>query len=245
MVNTFAGMGAHQSARSKTVEWLTPPHILRALGPFDLDPCSPINRPWDTADRHLTIEDNGLIEAWHGRVWLNPPYSRRVIRRWMARMAEHAHGTALIFARTETLHFNHSVWPCATALLFLFGRINFHYVDGVQAKANAGAPTVLIAYGQEDADRLLDSGITGKFVPLQMPRLFAVALASEPSTWAEIIADIMRGRGPVHLDVLYRAVADHPKTRDNAHWRAKVRQILQQGSFDRRGNGIWEDARLS
>ena len=33
-------------------EWLTPPHILRRLGPFDLDPCAPINRPWE--DRKST-----------------------------------------------------------------------------------------------------------------------------------------------------------------------------------------------
>lgn len=25
--------------------WLTPPHILDALGPFDLDPCAPDPRP--------------------------------------------------------------------------------------------------------------------------------------------------------------------------------------------------------
>ena len=41
-------------------EWLTPPHILRRLGPFDLDPCAPINRPWDTAEHHYTIEDDGI-----------------------------------------------------------------------------------------------------------------------------------------------------------------------------------------
>ena len=30
-------------------EWLTPPYVLDALGEFDLDPCSPVVRPWDTA----------------------------------------------------------------------------------------------------------------------------------------------------------------------------------------------------
>lgn len=55
-------------------EWLTPPSILKALGDFDLDPCSPINRPWDTAKKHYTIEDNGLNKKWEGRVWCNPPY---------------------------------------------------------------------------------------------------------------------------------------------------------------------------
>src|SRR5690606_23631834 len=41
--NTFAGMGAHQSARSETDTWFTPPAIVDALGgvdSFDLDPCS-------------------------------------------------------------------------------------------------------------------------------------------------------------------------------------------------------------
>ena len=35
------GVGTHQSAAMKNDEWLTPPHVLRALGPFDLDPCAP------------------------------------------------------------------------------------------------------------------------------------------------------------------------------------------------------------
>lgn len=29
--------------------WLTPPHIIEALGPFDLDPCCPPTMPWRTA----------------------------------------------------------------------------------------------------------------------------------------------------------------------------------------------------
>ena len=35
-------------------EWLTPPDIIKALGEFDLDPSSPINRPWETAKKHYT-----------------------------------------------------------------------------------------------------------------------------------------------------------------------------------------------
>lgn len=30
-------------------EWLTPPEIVQSLGSFDLDPCSPIARPWPFA----------------------------------------------------------------------------------------------------------------------------------------------------------------------------------------------------
>ena len=42
MINKRKGIGGHQSANMRTEEWLTPPEILKPLGEFDLDPCSPI-----------------------------------------------------------------------------------------------------------------------------------------------------------------------------------------------------------
>ena len=69
-------LSGHQSAKMKNDEWLTPPEILRALGPFDLDPCAPIARPWETAATHYTAEDDGLSKPWAGRVWCNPPFGR-------------------------------------------------------------------------------------------------------------------------------------------------------------------------
>ena len=90
------GMGVHQSSRMLNDEWLTPPEILGALGNFDLDPCSPIIRPWDTAARHYSIEDNGLQQPWVGRVWLNPPYGRET-GVWLQRLADHGNGIALAY----------------------------------------------------------------------------------------------------------------------------------------------------
>lgn len=43
------GISSLRSARADTDEWLTPPQLLKCLGPFDLDPCSPVDRPWPTA----------------------------------------------------------------------------------------------------------------------------------------------------------------------------------------------------
>ena len=63
----ITGMGGHQSARMQKDEWLTPPEIIKALGPFDLDPCAPVVRPWDTAKIHYTTTDNGLQREWRGR----------------------------------------------------------------------------------------------------------------------------------------------------------------------------------
>jgi hypothetical protein len=130
----FAGIGGHHSHKAGTVEWLTPPSIIAALGPFDLDPCAPESQPYPTAARTFTRRDNGLLQAWKGRVWLNPPYTNGEIAAWLARLAEHGEGTALIFARTETDAFFSHVWERASALLFMRGRINFHYPDGTRAK---------------------------------------------------------------------------------------------------------------
>lgn len=165
------GMGSHQSAQMLKDEWLTPPEIIDALGgpeSFDLDPCAPITRPWPMAKEHYTIADNGLLKPWHGRVWFNPPYGGpNIVGPWMRRMADHGHGTTLIFARTETALFFETVWKRATALLFLEGRLYFHHVDGTRAAANAGAPSVLIAYGEDDAATLCDCNVPGHFIRLR------------------------------------------------------------------------------
>lgn len=165
------GMGSHQSASMLKDEWLTPPEIIKALGgpeSFDFDPCSPINRTWPTAKLHYTIADNGLLKLWKGRGWFNPPYGGpQIVGPWMRRIAEHGEGIVLIFARTETALFFETVWKKATALLFIEGRLYFHHVDGKRAAANAGAPSVLIAYGDHDAEILRDCGIPGQFVSLR------------------------------------------------------------------------------
>lgn len=146
-------MGGHQSAVMLKDEWLTPPHIIKALGGFDLDPCAPINRPWDMANCHYTIEDNGLVQPWFGRVWCNPPYGLEAAL-WLERLADHGNGIALIFARTETRMFFEHVWRKADAVCFIDGRLHFHHVDGTRAKANGGAPSCLVAYGNNNVTAL-------------------------------------------------------------------------------------------
>jgi hypothetical protein len=140
-------------------EWLTPPEILRALGPFDLDPCAPVVRPWPMAGRHYTTEDNGLLAPW-----CNPPYGSEGAA-WLAKCADHGHAIALIFARTETSAFFEHIWKRATCLLFLRGRLSFHHVNGDKG-GTAGAPSVLVAYGDTAAERLRNCGLKGALVDL-------------------------------------------------------------------------------
>ncbi len=264
----FSGIGGHHSPRAGTVEWLTPPRIITTLGPFDLDPCAPIAQPYPTARETFTILDDGLFMPWRGDVWLNPPYENVEIERWLAKMALHNRGCALIFARTETEAFRRHVWNGATALLFMFGRINFHvgegfsrisYRDGrtVRGKTfnagdeydrNAGAPTVLCAYGMKATDRLAECGIEGAFVPRLIPRSVLVSIFPTTNegekidmTWREALGNYFASQaGPVRLEDLYRVFSRHPKATGNRNFDAKLRQQLQRGPYRRVGRGLWE-----
>lgn len=160
-----AGLSRHERGDNEKDEWLTPPDLLAKLGPFDLDPCSPVVRPWPTAERHFTWKDNGLVKPWSGRVWCNPPYGPEASR-WLGRLAEHGNGIALIFARTETDAWFSHIWPRAAAVLFLRGRLTFCHVSGQRGACSAGTPSALIAYGQLNAEILRTCGLDGAYVPL-------------------------------------------------------------------------------
>ncbi len=147
-------------------EWLTPKWVTDTLGPFDLDPCSPgSRRPWDTALVHFDEAADGLRAPWFGRVWCNPPYGRETFK-WLDKLADHASGIGLIFARTETEGFHRSVWGRADAVFFLKGRLKFCTVDG-KPSGPANAPSCLVAYGAAEVIRLRDCGFSGKLVVLK------------------------------------------------------------------------------
>ena len=60
-------------------EWYTPPHIselvIQVLGQISLDPCADEGKHI-RAVQHYTAPDDGLIQEWNGRVFMNPPYSQ-------------------------------------------------------------------------------------------------------------------------------------------------------------------------
>jgi hypothetical protein len=77
-------------------EWYTPAILFNQLGViFDLDVAAPkSNKGHVPADRKYTIEDDGLIQPWIGRVWMNPPYSKPAP--WIDKWLSHGNGIALL-----------------------------------------------------------------------------------------------------------------------------------------------------
>lgn len=148
-----------------TDEWYTPQNVISALGEFDLNPCAPVNPLWQTAKTMYNKNDDGLSQAWHGRVWLNPPYSRPLIEQFIRKMSTHGNGIALLFNRCDNKMFHDIIFPTATAMKFLRRRIRFYRPDGIQG-ASPGCGSVLIAWGEDNALKIRDCNLEGKYIRL-------------------------------------------------------------------------------
>lgn len=153
-----------QTGNNRTDEWYTPREIVEALGKFDLDPCAPCPGFY-TAKKCYDRFDDGMKQEWRGRVWLNPPYSHPLIDKFVKRMAEHGNGIALLFDRMDSALWHDVIFPTADAMLVMRGRIGFMRPDGTQAP-KGGCGSVFVAWGEDNAERLRNCGIEGKFIRL-------------------------------------------------------------------------------
>jgi len=117
-------------------DYLTPPQIIKALGPFDLDPACPPNMPWKTAKKMLTKEDDGLLDKWwkyKARVWNNPPYSR--VWPWAQRLAWHVDvnggsGHFLVTSKSTGTRSGQLMLRTADSAFFVGGRWQFYLPSG-------------------------------------------------------------------------------------------------------------------
>jgi hypothetical protein len=130
--------------KGATDVWLTPLEIVDSLGFFDLDPCG--ESFYNTAKKIYT--ENGLVNSWFGRIWLNPPYSEVGI--WLDRLYDQTNhgcsGVALVFNRSDTKWFQKHIALCTSAFLPA-GRIKF-LTKNLDVKGNAGAPSIFLSYGE-------------------------------------------------------------------------------------------------
>lgn len=146
--------------------WLTPTTVVEALGSFDLDPCGAPGHILASESYLLENDQDGLTLPWQGRVWLNPPYGR-VMRTWVEKLVEHGIGTALIPVATGTKLWQEVVFPEASAIHFYRHRIKFIRRDFKDDAMVSPQASGIIAFGDDDADMLLKSGLPGVVLDLR------------------------------------------------------------------------------
>ena len=121
-------------------EWRTPPELFAALHrryQFDLD-------AFATRENHLLEEycadwgeHSGLTVSWRDRrVFMNPPYTRDLIGKCMAKAASERNAAAIIVAlipaATSTRWWHESVLPYCE-LIWLTKRVKYLRPDGTPA----------------------------------------------------------------------------------------------------------------
>ncbi len=126
--------------------WFTPKVFVETLGEFDLDPCTSINRPFDTAKNHYCLDGNqdGLSLPWEGRLFINPPYGKELCGFVERFINEKPKGVMLIFARMGSKEMQ-SILRSGAFVYLLRKRIHFVEKNGIK-KTNAGTDSCLVFY---------------------------------------------------------------------------------------------------
>jgi phage N-6-adenine-methyltransferase len=167
-------------------EWYTPSEYVEAareaLGAIDLDPAtSAIAQQTVKATRYYTAADDGLKLEWYGRVWMNPPYSRDLISKFINKLVEEymvgrtQSAILLTHNSTETTWFRTAQEACS-AICFADNRIKFYNVDG-----EGSAPTQGQAffYFGPNPDRFADVFAAVGFIVI--PRHALTAMLARPA----------------------------------------------------------------
>ena len=139
-----------------TDDYYTPAWIFAGLGlKFDTDPASPIGGcPWIPVKKYYTIVDNGLVQDWVGRVWMNPPYSKTTP--WVNKFIEQGNGVML--CQIAKAKWFNTIWDQCDGMVPLPSRMMFKTPAG--GEAGIFMPTALFAMGADNAEALkrLDIG---------------------------------------------------------------------------------------
>lgn len=151
---------------STSVDWQTPPEIITSLGKFDLDPCASTRQAFRTARKMWTKRHDGLAHEWYGRVWLNPPFDPNLLPKFLAMMADHNNGIALLPVSVTTRWWKAFVWPRAHSILFLHEKLVFYRgkTRDRKPRSHMGRSEALVAYGAKNTAALKRSGIAGQLV---------------------------------------------------------------------------------
>ena len=132
-------------AGDATDGWYTPTAIIerarRTMGGIDCDPatCEAAQAVVQAATWYTSVE-NGLIQPWYGRVWLNPPYSAPT--KWVDRLLHFYQIGDVTQAMILTNSYTETGWwqrlAAQATMLFFAGRLEFWHPDKVGGRNRMG-----------------------------------------------------------------------------------------------------------
>lgn len=151
-----------QRVDKKSDNFYTPQTILdrvvQCLGVIDLDPCADPKKIIP-AQNHYTFDGDGLSKEWHGKIFMNPPYSKPAL--WVDKLQQEyeqerlTEAIALLPASTDTKWLS----PLLRSNLCCFWKGRIRFIDGATyqpAKHSARESHVLVYWGSR-FERFIDS----------------------------------------------------------------------------------------
>jgi len=126
-------------------EWFTPSKYIesarKVMGSIDIDPASNhFAQLTVKADKYCTIETNGLDKHWIGNVWLNPPYGRGLIAKFVNKALDEPmiNNMIILVNSYPDTSWYHLLLGNSCALCMTRGRIHFEKKDGAKASPPSG-----------------------------------------------------------------------------------------------------------
>jgi len=156
-------------------EWYTPSEYVdlarQVLGEIDLDPATS-DAAQDNIKAINYFTKGGLEKDWSGRVWLNPPYSRDLIKPFVQKMVDEyqagriTSGIMLTHDCTDTEWWQKAV-DAASAVCFPGKRISF--IDTVGERDSPTQGQTFFYFGKDtNRFRKMFSGV-GRVLPTKFP----------------------------------------------------------------------------
>ncbi len=158
----------HVARNTGNNEWYTPKNIVEmarlTLGNIDLDvSSSEVANRTVKADKYYTIEDDALVQDWYGRVWMNPPYSRNKLSKFIDKLVSSVesgdvtHAIVLVNNATETRWFR-NLCSISDKVCFPSKRIKFLRSNGTIGSPLQGQAIISINCGSEFARQFASLG---------------------------------------------------------------------------------------
>jgi phage N-6-adenine-methyltransferase len=144
-------------------DWETPAVVFRMMNArhnFTLDACASAENA--KVKTYFTKEHDALKQRWTGRVWMNPPYGRNIIGKWVAKAYLESQKCEIVCcllpARTDTAWWHDF---CMFGQIELIrGRLKF-----VGAETGAPFPSAIVTFGRNIRIRDLVGVVTALEIP--------------------------------------------------------------------------------
>ena len=137
---------------SKDQTWETPQDLFDKLNnvfKFELDVCATDETA--KCNKYFTPEIDGLKQEWRGTCWMNPPYGRE-IKKWIEKAYKESTKGAIVVclipARTDTKYWHEYIFPYASEIRFIKGRLKFG-----NSTNSAPFPSTLVIFKNREESR--------------------------------------------------------------------------------------------